>query len=98
MATLPFTGRFFGYTGRNEQKRELAAHKTAMSARIARHANELVANDPDELQQILFGYIANDLACSLELVRQTLSGGGSNGITFRVTSADRERLQPFVRK
>jgi hypothetical protein len=98
MATLPFTGRLFRYSGRNEQKRDLAARKTAMSARIARRANEMVANDPDELQQILFGELVNELGCSLELVRQTLSDGGSNGITFRVRPGDRERLQPFVRK
>lgn len=98
MATLPFTGRLFHYSGKSLQKRDLAARNTAISARIARYANEQVANDPDELQQILFGYIVNQLGCSLDLVRQTLSDGGSNGITFRVTTEDRQRLQQFVRK
>jgi hypothetical protein len=54
--------------------------------------NRKIANDPSESQQLMFGSIAIELGIDAAEVWDALSDGGQNGITIRVTEADRLAL------
>lgn len=95
MPDLPFKGRGYRYSGRDERKQQKTAEKNRMVAAIARHANKLVADNPREIQQLYFASIAHELGYDVEIVRHALSKGGYNGITLRVTDEDRSALSPY---
>lgn len=95
MARLPFVGQTYRYSGQDERKRQKIADKNRMIAAAAKIANQLAADNPNEIQQIYFADIAHKLGCDVEIVRYALSDGGSNGITFRVTERDRELLTRY---
>ena len=95
MAYLPFTPNFYKYGGRDERKRQRVAEKNRIIEKIIRRANEITANNPDEDQQILYGFLAIEMKCDEAIVRDAFSGGGYNGISFRVTADDRQRLEQF---
>ncbi|OBQ58026.1 hypothetical protein EFV37_13115 [Mesorhizobium loti] len=63
--------------------------------RIEHHANEILANCPDEWQTLSFGQIGNHLAIDVKLVCHALSDGNQNGRGVRVTPADRVLLERF---
>jgi hypothetical protein len=43
----------------------------------------------------MFGFIADDLGIDVDDVRAAISDRGYNGITIRVTEADRLAVAPF---
>jgi hypothetical protein len=95
MAHLPFEARLKQYRGAKETLRRKCAEENRARMKVAKHVNRLVANDPSEVQQILFGYIAADLGVTKDQVRNAIGDGGSNGITFRVTERAREMLARY---
>jgi hypothetical protein len=95
MATLPFRPHLKHYQGAKENLRRKCAEENRARNKVAEHVNRLVANDPRELQQILFGYVAADLGVTKDQVRNAIGDGGYNGITFRVTERDREMLRQY---
>jgi hypothetical protein len=92
MTDLPLMPRLKSYRGANPKKQRQTASMNSNAARIVDHLNRLIANDPSEVQMHAFEYIAIDLGVSVEDVRAAIPGGGYNGITLRVTPADREVL------
>ena len=92
---FPFRGTIYSYRGRDENKRRRTIEKNKCVEKIERYINEQVANNPDEMQQLMFANIALKLGIDVEIVRHAVSDGGYNGITFRVTDEDREHLERF---
>jgi len=95
MIDFPIRAHIKSYRGANPKKQaDNVAHNLA-AQRVARHLNMLVANDPAENQVHSFASMAIDLGVTVELVRSAISDGGYNGITLKVTPADREKLEEF---
>ncbi|RUX95822.1 MULTISPECIES: hypothetical protein [unclassified Mesorhizobium] len=94
MTTVPIRATRKAYRGGDQAKAQRVADENRIVDRIELRANEVLANCPDEIQTLLFGEIANDLAVDVNLVREALSGG-HNGVTVRVTAAARELLERF---
>jgi hypothetical protein len=97
MVYLPLSPRLKGYRGTRENLRQKRDDHNRTAYRVTDHLNRLIANDPSEMQQYIYGFIAIDLGLTTEQVRSSVVGGGYNGITLCVTSLDRERLAPFKR-
>ena len=95
MAVLPITAQFKRYSGGKPELRRKAAEAMVRAERIAAHLNRLIAANPSETQQYYFASMAIDLGVTTEQVRSAVSDGGHNGITLRVTPADRERLASY---
>lgn len=95
MTDFPLRPIFKDYRGANPKRQRTIAKFNYDAQRIVDHLNTLIANNPREIQQHFFGYIAIDLSVSEDDVRSAVPGGGYNGITLRVTPADREALEPF---
>ena len=60
--------------------------------RIEEYVNRRAFEDRSEVQVFAFANIATDLALPIEWVRSALVGGGHNGMTVKVTEAQREEL------
>lgn len=84
MAQVPIEGRYKDYRGANVAMRERVAAHNRMVDRVIIHLNTLVANDPAEQQQYLYGFVALDLGLTKEQVSLAVMYGGSNGISIRV--------------
>lgn len=80
MATLPLVPQIKRYRGAKPEKHRKVAEGHAVAQHICDHVNALIANNPAEIQQYTFGYIAADLRLTKEEVRDAISDGGSNGI------------------
>ena len=63
--------------------------------RIVDYVNGLILADPNEMQTYHFAFIAIDLNCDVELVREALYDG-YNGLTVRVTDEDRDALRAHL--
>jgi hypothetical protein len=63
--------------------------------RVADYVNRKLANNPSEVQQLMFGFIADDLGLDEDTVRGAISDGGYNGITIRVTAGERYALAGY---
>lgn len=98
MSHLPLRPSLKSYTGCKESLRRQNAERNATARRIVDHLNRLIANNPDEIQQYIFAYVASDLEVSVDEVRSAVPLGGYNGITLAVSSADRRALEPYKRK
>lgn len=97
MVELPIQPRFKRYRGAKPNLQRKAAEEYSAAKKIADHVNTLIANDPSEIQQYIFARIALDLRVEADEVRRALPGG-YNGLTLRVTEADRRALVSYVRK
>lgn len=97
MSNLPISPRWKDYRGgkRHLQIKMVERNKTA--TRIVDYLNTLIANNPEEIQVYMFAFLANDLGLETNEVREAIPGGGSNGITIRVTEEDRRNLVRFKR-
>ncbi|MFC3323335.1 hypothetical protein [Mesorhizobium cantuariense] len=96
MTTIPIRAiRKPAYRGTDQAKAQRVAEQNLIIDRIERHANEILANCPDEWQTLSFGRIANDLKIDVKLVCHALSDGNQNGRGVRVTPAERELLERF---
>jgi hypothetical protein len=95
MPNLPLKPNLKHYGGSKEnlQRKNAESNKTAI--KVAEHVNVLIANDPGEMQQYLFALLAIDLGLTADQVRAAISDGGHNGITIRITPADREALARY---
>lgn len=94
MPELPVTPRFKRYRGARLNLQRKAAEESRVAQRIADYVNAKIANDPNEVQQIIFGYVAIELGVTAEQVRAALPGG-FNGWTFRVDENDRRGLERY---
>jgi hypothetical protein len=94
MPELPVSPRFKRYRGANPNLQRKAAEEATTAQRIADYVSAKIANDPNEHQQILFGFIAIELGVTTEQVRRALPGG-YNGWTFRVDEDDWKALERF---
>lgn len=77
------------------------AEKNRQVAAVARIINQMVADNTTDFQTILFGGIAAEGGCSLDIVRHAvadLPNVGSSGVMFSVTPADREALAALRRR
>lgn len=94
MPNLPLVARVYTYTGRDERRQIKTAEKNRYAYAAVRLANELVAKNSSDIQQLYFASLAAQLRCDVEIVRHALSEyGGFNGFTIRVDDEDRLRLQ-----
>lgn len=73
----------------------VAAHNATVD-RVITHINTQVAKDADELQQILYGFVALALGLTKEQVASAVMYGGSNGITLCVRPEDRLALERYA--
>ncbi len=96
MTQVPVQGRYKEYRGGKPALRDQVAAHNAMVDRVITHINTQVAKDPDELQQILYGFVALDLGLTKEQVASAMMYGGSNGITLRVRPEDRLALERYA--
>ena len=92
---FPIRPRLKHYRGTKENLRRKAAEENKIAEKIAKHLNTLIANNDEEMQQYIYGYIAIDLRVTAEQVRRALPGGGSYGITLRVTEENRRALRSY---
>ena len=95
MVDLPLTPRWNRYRGAKPNLKRRAVEENRIAQRVCDHVNRLIANDPEEIQQYIFGYVAIDLGLPVELVRRAIPGGGFNGITLRVRNEDRPLFARF---
>lgn len=91
MTQLPLRPNLYPYRGANPEKQRRTAELNRLAHKIARHANQMIADDPAEIQTLLFRSIASDLGIDVTIVRHVLDGG-HNGLTVRVTAQDREAI------
>lgn len=91
---FPIRPSYDTYRGSKISLQRKAANFNDTANKIADHLNKLIANNPDDVQQYLFGYIASDLGLDVDTVRKVLPGG-YNGITLRVSAEDRRALQSY---
>ncbi|OQW56218.1 MAG: hypothetical protein A4S14_10640 [Proteobacteria bacterium SG_bin9] len=96
MPGLPVAPHFKEYRGAKPHLQRRAAEEFRTAQRIADYVNAQIANDPDEVQQIIFGFVAIELGVTVEQVQRALPGG-SNGWTFRVDEYDRKGLERYKR-
>ncbi|TGQ79342.1 hypothetical protein EN850_20860 [Mesorhizobium sp. M8A.F.Ca.ET.207.01.1.1] len=96
MTMVPIRATRKAYRGADPQKALRVADQNRIIERIERRANEILAGRQDEIQVLLFQEIADDLSIDVDIVRDALPGG-YNGLTVRVTAADREMLERFKR-
>jgi hypothetical protein len=94
MPGLPVTPHFKRYRGAKPNLQRKAAEELRAAQRIADYVNAKIANDPDEVQRIIFGFVAIQLGVTTEQVRRALPGG-FNGWTFRVDESDRKGLERY---
>jgi hypothetical protein len=94
LSDLPVQPRFRRYRGAKENLKRKAAEQSRVAQRIADHVNTEIANNPAEVQQVIFGFVANKLGITTEQVRRALPGG-YNGWTFRVDENDRRGLERY---
>lgn len=94
MPGLPVTPRFKRYRGAKPNLQRKAAEELRTAQRIADCVNAEIANNPEEVQQIIFGFVAIELGVATEQVRRALPGG-FNGWTFRVDENDRKGLERY---
>jgi len=83
MLGLPVVPRFKRYRGAKPNLQRKSAEEFRVAQRIAEHVNTEIANNPAELQQILFGFVAIELGVTTEQVRSALPGG-YNGFIGRL--------------
>lgn len=95
MSQVPLVPRLKTYRGSKPDLRRKCAEQNARAQRIVDHINRLIANDPAEMQQYLWGFVALDLGVTPEQVGDAVTGGGHNGISIRVTDADRAALERY---
>jgi hypothetical protein len=97
MTVAPLRAKRKHYYGRDHAKQQRVVEQNRNIDRIERHANQLLADCPQEYEwlQLLFGEIANNLSVDVRLVREALSDGGYNGITVGLPPASRELLELF---
>lgn len=93
MPQVPIQGRYKDYRGGKPAMRDRVAAHNAMVDRVIAYINAQIVNDPDELQQILYGFVALDLGLTKEQVASAVMYGGSNGLTIRVRPEDRLALE-----
>ena len=98
MPGVPLQPRIKSYRGAKPELQRKNAEENERARKIVDYVNKLIADNPDEMQQYLFGYIAIDLKVDVEHVRAAIETGGSNGISLRVTLADRPSLEPYKSK
>jgi hypothetical protein len=94
MPGLPVTPYFKRYRGAKLNLQRKAAEESRAAQRIADYVNARIANDPDEVQQIIFAFVAIEVGVTTEQVRRALPGG-FNGWTFRVDENDRKALERY---
>jgi hypothetical protein len=97
VSRFPIRPHLKSYRGSKDNLRRRAAEYNAKANKIAEHLNTLAANNPAEIQQYMFVYIARDLGFTTEEVRSAISDGGSNGITLGVREDDRRALATYKR-
>jgi hypothetical protein len=97
MIRPPLTPNLKFYGGSKESLRRKNAERNAMTERVAEYVNELIAHNPDEIQQYFFGTIASDLDLTVGQVRSAISKGGSNGVTVHVDQDARRELGRYKR-
>ncbi len=95
MPSLPIRPNLKHYSGAKDSIRRKVNEHNAKLQRIADHLNRLIADNPNEMQQHLYGYIAIDLGVSLQDVQEASPEGGSNGITLRVRPEDRPLMERY---
>lgn len=97
MANVPLTPNLRNYRGAKPNLQRKMAEFNARAHRIAEHVNTLMANNPSEIQQYMFGSIAHELGMTEDDVREAISDGGYNGITLGVRGTGREALVRYKR-
>jgi hypothetical protein len=97
MGALPLRPNLKFYRGSKRHLQRKNAEYNAMAERVADYVNALIANNPNEIQQYLFGTIASDLGLTVDQVRSAISDGGYNGITVGVREDARRALARYRR-
>jgi hypothetical protein len=92
---IPIQPHFMSYEGANPRRCQDAARRNKTAQRVADYVNRKLANDPSEIQQFMFGFIAADVGIDVDDVRAAISNGGHNGITLRITEAGRFALAQY---
>jgi hypothetical protein len=98
MAILPLRPCLKHYSGSQENPRRKIAEYNEMATRVVEYVNALIANNPDENQQYMFGKIAIDLGLTADQVRSAFSYVGHSGMTIHVTEEDRVALARYKSK
>ncbi len=93
VTTLPIRPLLKTYRGPNLALRRKINESNLLAHRIARHLNEKILSDPQEMQQHFFEDVAAAFGCSPEVVRAAIPAGGHYSINLRVSDADRQALR-----
>lgn len=95
MTMFPIRPHLRSYRGANQRKQSATAEYNRQASRVAEYLNTKVANDPTSPQVYSFGILARELGVDVDLVREAISDGGYNGISFAVTPEARRALEPY---
>jgi len=95
MPNLPISPRYKRYRGSKENLQRKSHEAVRVAHLVADHVNRLIANNPAEMQMIIFASVAYDLKLTTEQVRSAISNGGYNGRTIRVDENDRRELARY---
>lgn len=95
MSRLPLKAHHRSYRGGKRDKLQKMLDANRAMDRIADYVNRLILGDPNEMQTHHFAFIAINLKCDVELVREALYDG-YNGLIVRVTDEDRDALRAHL--